>query len=60
MIQEEKVTFKLTVTAYHDGELDREELRQKILETLKFDNWDCSIDLFAPIANCKTNKRKNE
>ncbi len=44
MIQEEKVTFELTVTAYYDGELDREELRQKLLDTLKNDNWDCSLN----------------
>ncbi len=50
MIQEEKVTFELTVTAYYDGELDREELRQKLLDTLKNDNWDCSL-------NTVTNKR---
>lgn len=67
MIKEQKVTYKLTVTAYHDGELDKEELRQKLLETLKNDNWDCSIDadfyelppldLLAPIeafSNCKS------
>ena len=69
MIKEQKVTYKLTVTAYYDGELDIEELRQKLLETLKNDNWDCSLDaasyepppleLLAPIAfsNRKTNKR---
>lgn len=50
MIKEQKVTYKLTVTAYHDGELDKEELRQKLLETLKNDNWDCSL-------NTVTNKR---
>lgn len=47
MIKEQKVTYKLTVTAYHDGEFDKEELRQKLLETLKNDNWNCSLDLLA-------------
>lgn len=70
MIKEQKVTYKLTVTAYHDGELDKEELRQKLLESLKNDNWDCSLDaasyepppveLLAPISNCKMNTRRDK
>lgn len=44
MIKTQEVTYKLTVTAYHDGDIDKNELRQKLLETLKKDNWDCVLE----------------
>lgn len=49
MIKEQEVTFKLTIKAYYDGELNKEELRQKLLETLKNDRWDASIQLIGRI-----------
>ena len=45
MIKEREVIFKLTVKAYYDGDFDQDELQQKLMDTLKNDNWDCKIDI---------------
>lgn len=46
MIKEQEVALRLTVKAYFDDlELDKEELKRKLLETLKNDHWDCTLDL---------------
>lgn len=45
MLKERKAILKLTVNTYYDGEFDQEELRQKLLETLKKDHWDCALEV---------------
>lgn len=44
MLKERDVILKLTVNTYYDGEFDQEELRQKLLQTLKKD-WDCTLEV---------------
>ena len=49
MIKEEEVIMKLTVTAYYDDdELDKENLKNEILQSLTQSNWDCKIELMDP------------
>ena len=45
MLKEREVVLKLTVNAFYDGEFDQEELKQKLLETLKEDHWDCTLEV---------------
>ena len=45
MLKEREVVLKLTVNTYYDEEFDQEELKQKLLETLKEDHWDCTLEV---------------
>lgn len=43
MLKKREISLELTVNAYYDGEFDQEELRKKLLESLKNDHWDCTL-----------------
>lgn len=45
MLKEREVVLRLSVNTYYEGEFDQEELRQKLLETLKIDHWDCALEV---------------
>lgn len=45
MLRERKVTLKLDINVYYDGEFDPEEVKKKLKETLTADHWDCTIDI---------------
>lgn len=45
MLKECKVTLKLDVNIYYDGEFDPEEVKKKLTETLVADHWDCTIEI---------------
>lgn len=45
LLKEREVVLRLSVNTYYEGQFDQEELRQKLLETLKIDHWDCTLEV---------------
>lgn len=54
MIKEEVVVIKLTVKAYYDDdELDKDNLKDELSQSLMKTGWNCKIELMDPnITKC--------